>query len=67
MFKGKRKREDVNVVVYGGDGGFSDIGFSGLSNALTQDYSNLLYVLYDNESYANTGIQASSSTLQWFI
>jgi len=62
MFKGKRKREDVNVVVYGGDGGFSDIGFSGLSNALTQDYSHLLYVLYDNESYANTGVQASSST-----
>jgi pyruvate/2-oxoacid:ferredoxin oxidoreductase beta subunit len=62
MFKGKRKREDVNVIVYGGDGALSDIGFSGLSMALTYDYPRLLYVLYDNESYANTGIQASSST-----
>jgi pyruvate/2-oxoacid:ferredoxin oxidoreductase beta subunit len=62
MFKGKRKREDVNVVVYGGDGGLADIGFSGLSMALTYDYPHLLYLLYDNESYANTGVQASSTT-----
>lgn len=62
MFKGKRKKEAVNVVVYGGDGGLSDIGFAGLSMALTYDYKNLLYILYDNEAYANTGIQASSTT-----
>lgn len=62
MFKGKRKNGPVNVLVYGGDGGFSDIGFSGLSMALSYDYEHLLYVLYDNESYANTGIQASSTT-----
>ena len=62
MFKGKRKREDINVVVYGGDGAMSDIGFSGLSMALTYEYPHLLYLLYDNESYANTGILASSST-----
>ena len=62
MFKGKRKSEAINVVVYGGDGGFSDIGFSGLSMALSYDYAHLLYVLYDNEAYANTGIQASSTT-----
>jgi pyruvate ferredoxin oxidoreductase beta subunit/oxalate oxidoreductase subunit beta len=62
MTKGKRKAEDVNVVVYGGDGGFADIGFSGLSMAMGLDYKRLLFVLNDNESYANTGIQASSTT-----
>jgi pyruvate ferredoxin oxidoreductase beta subunit/oxalate oxidoreductase subunit beta len=62
MFKGKRTREDVNVVVYGGDGGMSDIGLSGLSMGLTYDYPHLLYLIYDNESYANTGVQASSTT-----
>lgn len=62
MMKGKRKKEDVNVVVYGGDGGTSDMGFSGLSMAMSYDYRRFLYVLYDNESYANTGIQASSTT-----
>jgi len=60
--KGKRKREDINVIVYGGDGGFADIGYSGLSMAMTYDYKRLLYILYDNESYANTGVQASSTT-----
>ncbi|MBS7637428.1 pyruvate ferredoxin oxidoreductase [Candidatus Bathyarchaeota archaeon] len=60
--KGKRKREEINVLVYGGDGGFADIGYAGLSMALTYDYQRLLYILYDNESYANTGIQASSTT-----
>jgi pyruvate ferredoxin oxidoreductase beta subunit len=62
MMKGKRKKEDVNVIVYGGDGGTSDIGFSGLSMAMSYDYKRFLYVMYDNESYANTGIQASSTT-----
>ncbi len=62
MLKGKRKKEDVNVVVYGGDGGTGDMGLSGLSMAMSYDYRRFLYVLYDNESYANTGVQASSST-----
>ncbi len=62
MMKGKRRKEDVNVIVYGGDGGTSDMGFSGLSMAMSYDYQRFVYVLYDNESYANTGIQASSTT-----
>lgn len=62
MLKGKRQLEDVNVVVFGGDGAMADIGFSGLSMGLSYDYSRLLYIVYDNESYANTGIQASSTT-----
>lgn len=62
MSKGKRKVEEVNVIVYGGDGGFADIGFAGLSMAMGYDYKRLLFVLNDNEAYANTGIQASSAT-----
>jgi len=62
MSKGKRKVENINVVVYGGDGGFADIGFAGLSMAMGYDYKRLLFVLNDNEAYANTGIQASSTT-----
>lgn len=61
MRKGKIPTERINVVGMGGDGGTMDIGLSGLSGAMTQD-QNLLVVLYDNESYANTGIQASSLT-----
>ncbi len=61
MRKGKRKAEKINVIVMGGDGGTSDMGFGALSMAMSYDYD-LLYVLYDNESYANTGIQDSSLT-----
>lgn len=62
MEKGKREKECINVIVYGGDGALADIGFSGLSMAMGYDYARLLFVLNDNESYANTGIQASSTT-----
>ncbi len=62
MKKGKRKIEDVNIIVFGGDGAMADIGLSGLSMAMSYDYPRLLYIVYDNEAYANTGIQASSTT-----
>jgi pyruvate ferredoxin oxidoreductase beta subunit/oxalate oxidoreductase subunit beta len=62
MLKGKRKMEDINVVVFGGDGAMADIGFSGLSMGLSYDYPRLLYVVYDNEAYMNTGVQVSSTT-----
>lgn len=61
MRKGKIPKEKINVVGLGGDGGTMDIGLSSLSGAMTHD-QDLLIVLYDNESYANTGIQASSLT-----
>jgi len=61
MRKGKIPEEKINVVGLGGDGGTMDMGLSSLSGAMTQD-QDLLIVLYDNESYANTGIQASSLT-----
>ncbi|MGB9725326.1 MAG: thiamine pyrophosphate-dependent enzyme [Fervidicoccaceae archaeon] len=62
MLKGKRKVEDVNVIVMGGDGAMADIGLSGLSMGLSYDYQRVLYVIYDNEAYMNTGVQASSTT-----
>ena len=61
MRKGKMKKEKINVIGIGGDGGAMDIGLSALSGAMSLDYD-FLIVLYDNESYANTGIQASSLT-----
>jgi len=61
MKKGKIPKEKINVIGIAGDGGTMDIGLSSLSGAMTQDLD-LLIVLYDNESYANTGIQASSMT-----
>lgn len=56
-------REDIQVVVFAGDGGTSDIGFQGLSGAADRN-ENILYCCFDNEAYMNTGIQSSSSTPQ---
>ena len=53
--------EDVNVVVFAGDGGTADIGLQSLSGAVEQG-QNFIYICYDNEAYMNTGIQRSSST-----
>ncbi|ACB40450.1 pyruvate synthase subunit PorB [Pyrobaculum neutrophilum] len=50
-----------HVVVWAGDGGTADIGFATLSGAAERN-SNVIYVMYDNEAYMNTGIQRSSST-----
>lgn len=54
-------RDDVNVIVFSGDGGTVDIGFQALSGMLERRH-NVLYVLYDNEAYMNTGIQRSGAT-----
>lgn len=53
--------EDVKFVVFAGDGGSYDIGFQSLSGAMERGH-NLVYVVYDNEAYMNTGVQRSSST-----
>ena len=50
-----------NIIVFGGDGGTVDIGLQALSGMVERGH-NVLYVLYDNEAYMNTGIQRSSST-----
>jgi len=62
MRKGKIKDEPINVVAICGDGGGADMGISAISSTLTYPEYNCLIIMYDNESYANTGIQASGST-----
>jgi pyruvate/2-oxoacid:ferredoxin oxidoreductase beta subunit len=52
---------DATVVVWGGDGATSDIGFSGVSAAAERN-EDIIYVLNDNEAYMNTGVQASGAT-----
>lgn len=44
-----------------GDGGTSDIGLQALSGAVDRG-TDMLYVMYDNEAYMNTGNQCSSAT-----
>jgi pyruvate ferredoxin oxidoreductase beta subunit len=53
--------EEVNVVVWAGDGGTADIGLSTLSGAAHRQ-ENILYICYDNEGYMNTGVQESGAT-----
>jgi pyruvate/2-oxoacid:ferredoxin oxidoreductase beta subunit len=53
--------EDSLVVVWGGDGATSDIGFSGVSAAAERN-EDIIYVLNDNEAYMNTGVQKSGAT-----
>ena len=62
MNKGKIKDEKINVLSFCGDGGGADMGLSAISAALTHDAYNLLILMYDNESYANTDIQVSGSS-----
>jgi pyruvate ferredoxin oxidoreductase beta subunit len=62
MRKGKMKKEPINVIAVCGDGGGADMGLSAISATLTHPDYNLLILMYDNESYANTDIQLSGST-----
>ncbi|MDO8647613.1 MAG: thiamine pyrophosphate-dependent enzyme [Candidatus Diapherotrites archaeon] len=55
------KRENVNIIVFGGDGATFDIGFQSLSGAMERGHK-FLYIVTDNEAYANTGVQRSSAT-----
>ena len=54
-------RESTKVIAIGGDGGSADIGFGALSGMLERGHD-VLYITYDNESYANTGVQRSGLT-----
>ncbi len=54
-------KNDINVVVWAGDGGTYDIGLASLSGAAERKH-NILYILDDNEAYMNTGIQRSGGT-----
>ena len=59
--KGKYDGDFPNIIVMAGDGGSVDIGLQSLSGAMYRDHD-ILFISYDNESYANTGIQVSPST-----
>ena len=55
------KKKDVTALAWAGDGGTFDIGLQALSGAAERG-DNIIYVVYDNEAYMNTGIQRSSAT-----
>lgn len=57
----QRGEDDVTVMAWAGDGGTYDIGLQALSGAAERN-EDVLYVVYDNEAYMNTGIQRSGST-----
>ena len=59
--KGKIKNSQTKIVIMGGDGSTSDIGFQSLSGALERGHD-FVYLCFDNEAYMNTGIQRSSAT-----
>ena len=62
MRKGKMAEESINVIVFCGDGGGAYMWLSAISAALQHTHYNLLILMYDNESYANTDIQVSGSS-----
>ncbi|KSW11550.1 pyruvate ferredoxin oxidoreductase [Pyrodictium occultum] len=51
----------IKVVAIAGDGGTFDIGLQSLSGMMERGHD-VMYVVYDNEAYMNTGIQRSSAT-----
>ncbi|MGB9823600.1 MAG: 3-methyl-2-oxobutanoate dehydrogenase subunit beta [Candidatus Hydrothermia bacterium] len=53
--------KDTNVVAWAGDGGTFDIGIQAISGAAERN-EDIIYFVYDNEAYMNTGIQRSSAT-----
>jgi len=56
-----RMKKNFNFLVFGGDGGTTDIGLQSLSGALERGHD-FVYVQYDNEGYMNTGNQRSGAT-----
>ncbi len=60
--KGRIDNEHVDVIAIGGDGGTFDIGFGSLSGMLERGHD-VVYMVYDNGAYQNTGIQRSGATL----
>jgi pyruvate ferredoxin oxidoreductase beta subunit len=61
--KGRLKQPDRNpkFVSFAGDGASYDIGFQWISGCFERGH-NMMHVVLDNEVYANTGGQRSSST-----
>jgi pyruvate ferredoxin oxidoreductase beta subunit len=57
----KLGKKDTKVIALAGDGGTYDIGLQALSGMVDRGHD-VLYICYDNECYANTGVQRSSAT-----
>ena len=57
----KQGKNDVNVVVWAGDGGTYDIGLQAMSGAFERN-TDFIYICYNNQIYSNTGIQRSGAT-----
>ncbi len=58
---GRLPYDRIDVIAFAGDGGTYDIGFQALSGMAERGHK-VLYILYDNEAYMNTGIQRSGGT-----
>lgn len=56
-----RPPRKIEFIAFAGDGGSYDIGLQALSGALERGHD-FLFVCYDNEAYANTGVQRSGAT-----
>jgi pyruvate ferredoxin oxidoreductase beta subunit len=56
-----KKDSGVNIVVYAGDGASYDIGFESLSG-LAERNEDVIYVVYNNSAFSNTGFQRASSS-----
>lgn len=59
--KTRKLDKKIKVVAQGGDGSTFDIGF-GLLSGMWERGDEVIYICYDNEAYANTGMQASGAT-----
>ncbi|MBU2260661.1 MAG: pyruvate ferredoxin oxidoreductase [Proteobacteria bacterium] len=59
--KGRNTGVFPNIIVMAGDGGSVDIGLQAMSGLMYRNHK-VLFICYDNESYANTGIQTSPMT-----
>ena len=59
--KGRYPGPYPNILVMAGDGSAADIGLGSISGALYRNHD-ALFICYDNECYANTGIQTSPTT-----
>jgi 2-oxoisovalerate ferredoxin oxidoreductase beta subunit len=53
--------QEITTLAWAGDGGTFDIGLQALSGAAERG-DHIIYIVYDNEAYMNTGIQRSSAT-----
>ena len=57
----KRLGKKVNILCYAGDGATYDIGFQSLSHAIEKG-CDFIYICYNNQCFANTGVQESTAT-----